>query len=31
MDDFQELNQNPMYNGIAVYNKRVDYTEHCQK
>ena len=31
MDDFQELNQNPMYNGIAVYNKRVDYTEQLPK
>ena len=27
MDAFQELNQNPMYNGIAVYNKRVAYAE----
>lgn len=31
MDDFQELNQNPMYNGIAVYNKRIDYTEQLPK
>jgi len=27
LDAFQELNQNPMYNGIAVYNKRVAYAE----
>ena len=31
MDAFQELNQNPMYNGIAVYNKRVAYAEQLQK
>ena len=31
MDAFQELNQNPMYNGIAVYNKRVAYADNCQK
>ena len=27
MDSFQELNQNPMYNNIAVYNKRVAVPE----
>lgn len=31
MDAFQELNQNPMYNGIAVYNKRVAYAEQLPK
>ena len=28
---FKELNQNPMYNGIAVYNKRVAYAEQLPK
>ena len=31
LDAFQELNQNPMYNGIAVYNKRVAYAEQLPK
>ena len=31
MDAFQELNQNPMYHGIAVYNKRVAYAEQLPK
>ncbi len=31
MDVFQELNQNPMYNGIAVFNKRVSYAEQLPK
>ena len=31
MDAFQELNQNPIYNGIAVYNKRVAYAEQLPK
>ena len=31
MDAFQELNQNPMYNGIAVYNKHVAYAEQLPK
>lgn len=31
MDAFQELNQNPMYNGVAVYNKRVAYAEQLPK
>ena len=31
MDAFQELNQNPMYNGIAVYNKRVAYAAQLPK
>lgn len=31
MDAFQELNQNPMYNGIAVFNKRVAYAEQLPK
>ena len=31
MDAFQELNQNPMYNGIAVYNKRVAYADQLPK
>ena len=31
MDAFQELNQNPMYSGIAVYNKRVAYAEQLPK
>ncbi|WP_311154826.1 pyruvate oxidase [uncultured Streptococcus sp.] len=31
MDAFQEFNQNPMYNGIAVYNKRVAYAEQLPK
>lgn len=31
MDAFQELNQNPMYNGIAVYNKRIAYAEQLPK
>ncbi|MGV3028702.1 pyruvate oxidase [Streptococcus hyovaginalis] len=31
MDAFQELNQNPMYNGVAVFNKRVAYAEQLPK
>ena len=31
LDAFQELNQNPMYSGIAVYNKRVAYPEQLPK
>ena len=31
MDAFQELNQNPMYHGVAVYNKRVAYAEQLPK
>ncbi|KXT64499.1 pyruvate oxidase [Streptococcus sp. DD04] len=31
MDAFQELNQNPIYHGIAVYNKRVAYAEQLPK
>lgn len=31
MDAFQELNQNPMYNGVAVYHKRVAYAEQLPK
>ena len=31
LDAFQEFNQNPMYNGIAVYNKRVAYAEQLPK
>ena len=31
MDAFQELNQNPMYNGVAVYNKRVAYAAQLPK
>lgn len=31
MDAFQELNQNPMYNHIAVYNRRVAYAEQLPK
>ncbi|MCI7240520.1 MAG: pyruvate oxidase [Aerococcus suis] len=31
LDAFQELNQNPMYSGIAVYNKRVAYAEQLPK
>lgn len=31
MDAFQELNQNPMYDHIAVYNRRVAYAEQLPK
>lgn len=31
MDAFQELNQNPMYQSVAVYNKRVAYAEQLPK
>ncbi|WP_028274061.1 pyruvate oxidase [Atopococcus tabaci] len=31
MDAFQELNQNPMYASIAVYNRRVAYAEQLPK
>ncbi len=31
MDAFQELNQNPMYESVAVYNKRVAYAEQLLK
>lgn len=31
MDAFQELNQNPMYDHIAVYNRRVAYPEQLPK
>lgn len=31
MDAFQELNQNPMYNHVAVYNRRVAYAEELPK
>lgn len=31
MDSFQELNQNPMYDSVAVYNKRVAYAEQLPK
>ncbi|UUX32750.1 pyruvate oxidase [Fundicoccus culcitae] len=31
LDAFQELNQNPMYENIAVYNKRVAYPEQLPK
>ena len=31
LDAFQELNQNPMYESIAVYNKRVAYAEQLPK
>ncbi|EFR32137.1 pyruvate oxidase [Eremococcus coleocola] len=31
LDAFQELNQNPMYSGVAVYNKRVAYAEQLPK
>ncbi|XJS11286.1 pyruvate oxidase [Aerococcaceae bacterium WGS1372] len=31
MDAFQELNQNPMYDHIAVYNRRVAYAEQMPK
>lgn len=31
MDAFQELNQNPMYDHIAIYNRRVAYAEQLPK
>ena len=31
MDAFQELNQNPMFDHIAVYNRRVAYAEQLPK
>ena len=31
MDAFQELNQNPMYDHIAVFNRRVAYAEQFPK
>lgn len=31
MDAFQELNQNPMYENVAVYNRRVAYAEELPK
>lgn len=31
LDAFQELNQNPMYESVAVYNKRVAYAEQLPK
>lgn len=31
LDAFQELNQNPMYDNVAVYNKRVAYAEQLPK
>ena len=31
MDAFQELNQNPLYDHVAVYNRRVAYAEQLPK
>lgn len=31
LDAFQELNQNPMYQSVAVYNKRVAYPQQLPK